>query len=884
MSDKRVSKIFGDKVTRKVIFLSLTFLISFAVFFAVDKYQDQEIRKCQLSIENQQSRSLLGKAVLNRLLMVELDLKKMVDAEEVRTVEILQGTISDNLAGISSILTILHNGGTFVSSLPANFYEFDQIDEEISFNRNPDDGYVVEVIELTPKMIAIEEGISGIALRKREQLFPGSNVDRVKMKEQLDIKYMKVETLVLRARESASKIFYDTQREIRRLTDYKQIISSEVSMMRYSLFALTMAVCILLFFRIFFGIRTVLNDREQKSRNLSEAKQTIETILDSIPVGMVVVNDRKEIVRVNSEALRLFEASSAEDILRKTCNNVFCLSPGMECPLETELSPSNLAEIKIRTHRGREVTVLKNATNIMLSGELVVLEAFMDISRRLEMEKQVQEEQNYANAVLQGVQAGVVVIDAQQHTIVDMNESAARLIGVKREEALGAVCHKYICPAEVGRCPVTDLKKNVDHAVRLLANGRSVLKSVVPFNRGENLYLLESFVDISDRIEVEEKLKKALEEADKASRAKSEFLSRMSHELRTPLNAVIGFSELLLDNQERSLTGRQTSQVEHIKVAGLHLMQMITKVLDFSRIESDNVSLTIEPVNMSDIIEECHVLLKQTAESNDITVSLDPELASLPPVAGDRTYLKQVMLNLMSNAIKYNRNGGRVLVGGHSGENNTVVLRVEDTGVGIPSEKQNEIFHPFTRFVSDDSDIEGTGIGMAISSQLVSSMNGEISVESMVGIGSVFSLVLPSAVEGVDVTAGLLVSADENQEGRSYTVVYVDDDQKSIGSVRKRISFMEGTTLIIRRTLEKGIKAVVLMKPDILLVNERIAFSGETAQYFPGDIPVPVAVVSENGNSGTGNSHCRDVVCLDMNFNFSDLQEVIDAYEEGRDD
>ncbi|WP_320169436.1 PAS domain-containing sensor histidine kinase [Maridesulfovibrio sp.] len=868
MSNSRLPSLFEKTVIRKVVYLSLTFLLSFVVFFAVENLHFKAVSGFQERIENQQARASLGKALLSRLLMIELDLRKLGEAEDVRTVDIIQDAVFDYIKSISEVLKILHNGGTFVNSRPANFYNVDHVDEKINFSRGSEDGYVMEVIDLTPKIIDLKDEVEWIASRKRELIDAGNGPDARELEDRISIKMMTVEALILRARESASKIFYDTQLEIKQLTHLRQEAFQRFSMIRFGLLGFTLLIGGLLFFRIFHQLRNILNDREHKTRNLEETKQTIETILDSIPVGVVIVNSDKEVVRTNSEALRLFEAKGPDDVLHRKCSNLFCLSAESElCPFEADLSPNHVAEIKVKTCRGREITVLKNATHISFAGERLVLEAFMDISPRLEMENRLQEEQMYVNAVLQGVQAGVVVIHAASHTIVDMNEAAARLIGVERSEAIGAVCHKYICPAELGRCPVTDLGHTVDHAVRRLANGKSVLKSVVPLQRGGELYLLENFVDITERVDVEEQLKTALAAADKASRAKSEFLSRMSHELRTPLNAIVGFSELLLDDKDKFLSSHQYAQVEHIKVAGLHLMQMITKVLDFSKIESGNMIVSIEPVSIHGIVSECMVLLEQFAVQSDVSVSIDSGLAGLPSVEADRTCLKQVVLNLMSNAVKYNKAGGDVRVCGKL-SSGFVMLQVEDTGIGIPESRLDEIFDPFTRLIDEASAIEGTGVGLAITKQLVESMNGSIRVESREGAGSVFSLSLPVSS----------VSEEEGQYGvekehDGLTIVYIDDDQDSIAEMRKLTTGFGSCTLVVRRNIESGLKAVQLMKPDICILTDRF-YGGWGDDWKDVLSSLPLAVLRSDGDTGPADG----VPSLTKNFNPDNLLEIIDNF------
>ncbi|WP_419780229.1 histidine kinase dimerization/phospho-acceptor domain-containing protein [Maridesulfovibrio sp.] len=582
MLDKKFPGILKEQVTSKVLFLCLIFLLTFAVNFMVDRVKLNVLADYDQEIYNQEARSELGKALMHRLLMVELGVAKIVDAVDPRMVDLLLTEINHSLDKLGAILTILQNGGTFVNTFPANFYDKDEVQEQIVFRRDKNAGYVMEVIDLNPKIFELGEAVANIASKMRELLRARDTLTLEKVHEALRFRTMQIDALILRARESSSKIFYETQADIKRLDELKKASSANWDNVRLGIMACTLPLSLFLFFRILFNIRTILADREKKSHNLEEAKQAIEKIVDSIPVGMAIVNEQRKILRVNPEALRIFDIPPGESILGERCEKVFCLSASDSCPFVKSELGTYKNEVGIKTASGREITVIKKATYINLSGERVILEAFMDISERIEIEKRLKSQQDYTNAVLQGVQAGVVVIAAESHTIVDMNETAARLIGVDRDAAIGSICHEYICPAEIGKCPVTDLGKAVDHAVRKLSNGKSILKSVVPFKRGDDTYLLENFVDITEQVQTEEQLKEALHAADAGSRAKSEFLSRMSHEFRTPLNAIMGFSDMLLTDEQEPLSETNRTHVEYIAESGRFLLQMITDILEYS--------------------------------------------------------------------------------------------------------------------------------------------------------------------------------------------------------------------------------------------------------------------------------------------------------------
>ena len=602
MLNRKLSGLLKEEVISKVLFLCLVFFVTFTGIYIVDRVQLNSLNRYDREIENQQARSELGKAIMHRLLMVELGVARMIDTTDLRKVEVLNHDINHSFSKLEDILAVLQGGGTFKNTFPANFYDRDEVDELISFHREKEAGYVMEVIDLNPKIYELEVATEGIYSVLRKLLGRDDSPTLKKVHDALNFRVMQIEALILRARESSSKIFHETQIEITRLSSLKEQASARMNNFRLGVLIVSIPLCLFIFFRIIFNIRSILDDRETKARNLEDAKSAIEIILDSIPVGMVIVNENREVIKANSEALRLFEADSEEKVLGNRCDKVFCFSSEHDCPFSRNIEGSYENEVKIKTARGKELTVLKNAAYITLSGERLVLEAFMDISQRSDMEKRLKGQQDYTNAVLQGVQAGVVVIAADTHTIADMNETAARLIGVNREEALGTVCHKYICPAELGKCPVTDLGQEVDHTVRRLSNGKSVLKSVVPFKRGEETYLLESFVDITDRVFAEKQLKDAVASADAASKAKSEFISRMSHELSTSLNTVVEFSDVLLSDE--GLPGKMRSDVENIASAGHHLKKIISEVLDFSMAESENTAINTEVDEQPEQVED----------------------------------------------------------------------------------------------------------------------------------------------------------------------------------------------------------------------------------------------------------------------------------------
>lgn len=309
--------------------------------------------------------------------------------------------------------------------------------------------------------------------------------------------------------------------------------------------------------------------------------------------------------------------------------------------------------------------------------------------------------------------------------------------------------------------------------------------------------------------------------ADQANRAKSEFLSSMSHELRTPLNAILGFGQLL--EIDLDLNKEQHDNVLEILNASRHLLTLINEVLDLARVESGKLEMSLEVISVHELLEEALALVRHSAHPRNITLrsQVTPGLW----VNADWTRLKQALLNLISNAIKYNRTDGDVLICASQHDDNWVDIRVSDTGLGIAASRLGELFQPFSRLGAELSHIEGTGIGLALTRRLMELMGGSVGVESQVGAGSTFWLRLPVAQGGNTNTsnaASLVQSGSlslQEREEPIWVVLYIEDNPANLKLVARILQRYPGTHLLTTASGLEGVAMARDKQPDLVLLD-----------------------------------------------------------------
>jgi signal transduction histidine kinase len=311
----------------------------------------------------------------------------------------------------------------------------------------------------------------------------------------------------------------------------------------------------------------------------------------------------------------------------------------------------------------------------------------------------------------------------------------------------------------------------------------------------------------------------ARDEAERANRAKSDFLSRMSHDLRTPLNAVLGFAQILAAD---SPSASQQECVQQILAGGRHLLDLINEVLDITRIEAGHLSLSPEPVGVGDIARHATALVAPLAAERGIDVALEEGPLMGGAVMADRQRLNQILLNLLSNAVKYNRPRGRVTVSVEAGAPGRLRIRVRDSGAGIPPEKVKLLFRPFERLGAELTTIEGTGLGLTLSRGLAEAMGGSIGVDSAVDRGSTFWVELASTPEpaaAAEIPAAPAGWLPEPAAPGTASILYIEDNISNVRLMTRLLRSRPAITLHHAPTGEDGLAHARTRPPDLILLD-----------------------------------------------------------------
>ena len=374
--------------------------------------------------------------------------------------------------------------------------------------------------------------------------------------------------------------------------------------------------------------------------------------------------------------------------------------------------------------------------------------------------------------------------------------------------------------------------------------------------KGEPSRMSGTNMDVTDLKEAQQEVLEAKDGAEKANQAKSEFLSGMSHELRTPLNAILGFAQLF--DLDHNLTEDQRDNIREIKNAGRHLLKLVGDVLDLAKIEAGKTEFAFEAISPIRLLKSCINLLRSQAEERNIDVVLDEDGFGHHTLRLDSIRLKQVFLNLMSNAIKYNRKSGKVKIFAEV-DDNRMKISVEDTGRGIPQKFQHELFQPFNRLGAERTNVEGSGVGLVITKKITEQMGGEISFETELNVGTTFSVCFPileneSPYSERSFSIEMEHTGDDIPELKIQSqkrVLYVEDNPSNQRLMSQLLSKFPLLELDVVGQALKGLYAARTSVPDLIILDINLpGMDGfetvEVLKHDPITKDIPVIALSAN--------------------------------------
>jgi PAS domain S-box-containing protein len=466
---------------------------------------------------------------------------------------------------------------------------------------------------------------------------------------------------------------------------------------------------------------------------------------------------------------------------------------------------------------------------------------FFDISERLTMQAALRQGELRITKLVDAVTDGVITIDGDDR-IVLFNRAAETLFGVAAAEAIGGPIERFIPfrpdrPEDGRRFLVGDGVKKAPGTLQELI-GRRADGEEFPLEASLSKLVTERGIlmtvvlrDVT-ALQVTRAERQARASLEAANRAKTEFLSRMSHELRTPLNAVLGFAQLLRLDAARPPTVAQLERIQHIENAGAHLLALVNDVLDLSRVESGQMMVSMEPVDLEEVVIDALAMVSPLAAEAGVdlfasnpesgSVAIDNFGAGSRPhsvwVLADRVRMRQVLVNLLSNAVKYNRAGGNVVVSWERAGDNGC-LRIADSGLGMTSEKLERLFEPFNRLGAEKSKIEGTGIGLVLSRRLVELMDGELKIASTLGRGTVATLLLQRADEPATSEGIAAPPSQHGAFGGTLRVLYAEDDEVNVELIRQVVMLRPAVALSVATSGSRALEMARHDPPDLMLVD-----------------------------------------------------------------
>jgi len=884
-----------ESIVRQVLLLICVFFLNMTIIILVHSYMNRRVEFLQKLTENELVKVELSYLSHEKLQSLRGLFQDLFLSRSSGELELIEQVIDQKTDELSAILGVIEHGGEVSHQYEVNFGGKENITRKFVYKNYYPNRISLEVIEIRAKIVELKNFSTNFQKLMMIAISQKNLQDASSQSEYREVLlyYKRIAPFFDRLMENSYRIYFDAQTEMLKLGKVQDSVEETFSRRVAIAMTLIAFFVFILAWVIIRNITVIIKEREASRAALQASHETLEmavlertseleqeiavrqdaeaeqrkqaeflkTVIDSLSHPFYVLDvETYEIQMLNKAAYKLGPENASFCYALTHKRDSPCSGDDHPCPVAEVLltkQPVTMEHIHFDQY-GNQIFVEVHGYPIFDGdGKLCqMIEYSLDITEKKIAEMKLEEnnknlekligkrtrlleeeivQREKLQLVVEQNPSSIVITDLEGK-IEYVNKQFEKVTGYTRSEVLGEnprILNSGQTPSEVYVDMWETLKREevwngefVNQSKDKQIYHENVIVAPLKNDKGE----VTHYVAIKENIT---ELKKAQKAAEASNIAKSKFLSRMSHELRTPLNAINGFSQLLLrNNNKHTLDERQTQQVLNINNAGLHLLELINEILDLSRIESGHLTLSLEPVVVADTVNECVILITSLAEKTEVTVKLDPGIDELPLMQADLTRLKQVMLNLLSNGIKYNRPKGHVSIAGKM-EGDKVCLEISDNGIGISKEKMKDLFVPFTRLGQDETGIEGTGIGMTITKQLVELMHGSLEVESEVGVGSVFTVKIPRAKEEVAEGGLDLDGSMREQEGlvkQKATLLYIEDNPGNIKYMRDIVEQWPWLSLVVRKNAEKGIKAAVMLKPDLIFMDLHLpGMSGQEA-------------------------------------------------------
>jgi PAS domain S-box-containing protein len=591
---------------------------------------------------------------------------------------------------------------------------------------------------------------------------------------------------------------------------------------------------------VFLVISCLRSIREMRSianrtAALELSEQNFRQIFQEAPIGMAVMGLDEKFLQANAKLCQMVNYSEDELRSRTPLDITYAEDVAVSRDIKAMLEGGMHNRVEKRYVRKDGQVVWAARTGCVIRDEsgnprhfLIMIE---DISKRKHAEESLRERTRQLESAVTENQSimdnslDVICTIDEEGRFLTVNAACEQLWGYTRAELIGRKYIDLVAPDDRERTLATEdtLKKTgkvtdfVNRYIRKDGSSVNVLWSATWSESARTLFGVAH--DVTERAKIEKALEEAKDEADRANRAKSEFLSRMSHELRTPLNAILGFGQLL---ERQSPTPTQRTRVKHVITAGRHLLALINEVLDISRIEAGRIQLSLEPVCVAEAVQETLDLMRPLGNERRIQLIADVDMDATVHVLADRQRFKQVLLNLLTNAVKYTPGSGSVTVSYAANGNEKLRIQVKDSGPGIAKEKLARLFTPFDRLGAELSDVEGTGLGLVLSQRLIQAMGGAIGVESAQGQGSMFWVELPqtrSPLEQTRLAKTTITRRRRRADTEKRKLLYIEDNLSNLTLIEEILEERPEIELLSAMQGQVGLDLARQHSPDLILLD-----------------------------------------------------------------